>query len=833
MRIIAAFLLIGIISSNLFSQSGIITGSVVDSKTREPLVGVNIMVNELENAGTASDIDGKFIIRVPVGSYSLRASLVGYTPVIKTDVIIKTGYEAVVQIQLSEMTLKIDEVTVMADYFDKSSIENNLSTITLGTEEIKRSPGSAIDFQRILQGMAGVSFSTDRTNELLVRGGAPDENLTILDNIEIHSTNHFPNEYNSGGAVNMVNIDLIQNIQFSTGGFISKYGNKLSSVTNITTREGTRNSVLDGNINISMAGFGGVLEGAINNGKGSWLFSARNSFLSLLKDAIGLSAVPVYNDMQFKLVYDLSSKHKLSLSVIYGNDILDEESDPDNSDYALAGKIDSVSLSIENIKQYQYAAGATLKSLWNNSFYSLFTLYHYNYHTKAAETEQFFSRNYNSDGDVFQSKLLNEITEYKALGDIGEVGVKTEFVWNIRKSQELNLGGGIKTDRFKREIYVGANTTRYDTENDGWATPDDIYIIEPSSEIIYNINLFDNIKAEAFVNNKLRLFNDRLVLNIGLRYDYFSYSGKGNISPRLSASYYIIPALTSLNFAYGEYYQTQNYLTYSDRYKSDINKNLKNTHSSHFVLGLEHIMDEGLKIALEGYYKNYMDIPVSEEFILYNDRTFRSEKYLNIGKQKSYGIDLSIQQKLAKSYYGTLAYSRMWSKFKDPRIGKEGKEYPSDYEYPHVLTIILGKRFSNLRDRLNEAPLYIKYLSYLLPFSNDMEISARWRYASGRVYTPRTFKTNEQYYEGEIRWSKGIWVSGEDINSARFPDYHRLDISFSSRYNFSKWSLSVYLSIENIYNRENVARYRYNADGSKEIVGQFSLFPVAGIEMEF
>ena len=114
-----------------------------------------------------------------------------------------------------------------------------------------------------------------------------------------------------------------------------------------------------------------------------------------------------------------------------------------------------------------------------------------------------------------------------------------------------------------------------------------------------------------------------------------------------------------------------------------------------------------------------------------------------------------------------------------------------------------------------------------------MEISIRWRYASGRVYTPKIFVTNEQYYESGIRWSKGNWVSADEINSKRYPDYHRFDIAFNSRYNFADWSLSIFLSIENIYNRKNVARYRYNSDGTREDVYQFSLFPVAGMEIQF
>jgi hypothetical protein len=148
-------------SSVLPMQENIITGKVTDAKTNEPLIGVNIVVNELPGVGATSDINGIFNIPVAAGSYSITASYIGYQTVVKTDVIVKSGSEAKVMIKMSETTLELQQIVVKADYFDNALKENDLSTVILGAEEIRRSPGSAQDFQRILQGMAGVSFSND------------------------------------------------------------------------------------------------------------------------------------------------------------------------------------------------------------------------------------------------------------------------------------------------------------------------------------------------------------------------------------------------------------------------------------------------------------------------------------------------------------------------------------------------------------------------------------------------------------------------------------------------------------------------------------------------
>lgn len=144
-----AILLFFLISfSTSRAQSGILNGKVTDANNGEPLIGVNIIIPELESTGTAADQNGYFELKLPVGSYSLKASLIGYTPVIKTDIIIKTGVNKTVNIKLSSTAVELEEVTVNGDYFDKSINENNLSTVILGAEEVRRSPGSDQDFQK-------------------------------------------------------------------------------------------------------------------------------------------------------------------------------------------------------------------------------------------------------------------------------------------------------------------------------------------------------------------------------------------------------------------------------------------------------------------------------------------------------------------------------------------------------------------------------------------------------------------------------------------------------------------------------------------------------------
>ncbi len=823
-------LIILIFSTISFAQTGLLAGKVIDASTKEALIGANILITELQNVGAATDIDGNFKFNVPVGSYSIKVSLIGYESIIKTDIIIKTNSQSYVEIQLSPTSLKLDEVTVTADYFDKAVIENNLSTIALGVEEVRRSPGSMADFQRILQGLAGVSFSNDQTNELLVRGGSPNENLTIFDNMELHSTNHYPNEFNSGGPINMINVELIQDIQFSTGGFISKFGDKMSSVMTIKSRDGINSSPFAGETNISMAGIGATLEGAIDGGRGSWLISARKSYIDLIAKSFGLTAIPIYYDAQFRLMYNLTNKHKLSWSGIYGNDKIKFDGLPDNIYEEKANQIDSVDAQIVDVHQNQWASGITFNSVWSKNLYSAITLYANNYHNEIDFGYGYNQRQFDSEGNIINSKLLNSRYVYSNKSDNLETALKAQFGWSISKTNRIEFGGQLKFGGYKQSAFIDADTVRFDTNNDGIH---ETTVIRPEANLNTNLELFNQNKSYLFVNDRINLFADRLVLNVGARYDVFSYSNVANLSPRFSASYYLIPLITNINFAYGEYYQTHSYPTYGDRYSTNENQFLKNSHSRHFILGVEHILDEGLKFTVEGFYKKYSDIPIREDFVHQSNPTFRSEKQLNVGKQNVYGIDLMLQQKLVKDIYGTFSFSRTWTEVEDPRIGMDGNTYVSDYDFPYVLNIILGKRFSNARKTLDKLPAILKYPTYLLPISDDMELSIKWRYASGKPYTEMVYTTSEQHRVGGVTWTEGAWQPTENKNGLRYPDYHRLDFGFNSRFNFDTWNLVVTLSFQNVYNRMNIANYQYNSDGTIDNVYQFSILPVLGLDIEF
>ena len=767
---------------------GSLKGIIRDRSTQQPLPFANVILMDTP-MGAATGPDGKFVVEnVPAGSYNVKVMMMGYRPVVKTDVIVNPNRATTLVVQMAGEILRGEEVTITANYFSKTN-DAFTSSRSLNYEEIRRAPGAAEDVQRVIQALPSVANSNDQNNEIIVRGGSPIENLTLLDNIEIPNSNHFGYQGGTGGPINMINTDFIQEIDFITGGFPAKYGDKLSSVLDISLREGNRERLV-GDLNLSMAGAGGTFEGPLANGRGSWLFSARKSYLDLILSPIGLTAVPHYWDTQGKAVYDLGPRNWLIFNGIYGSDYIKIEEEGAYS--RGANRVEA--------RSHQYALGLTWKSLWSKKGYSLFTISKsLNFWDTMVDEE---------DGTVVYDNKSIEI-EYTA---------KADFTYQFSRRNEMGWGISYKPVRFDHEIWWGADTTEYYFSGN---TNADTTVITPAHDTNDRIKSF---KSAVYIQFKWRPV-EKLMLNLGLRHDYFDYSRRKNLSPRLGLTYHL-SNLTSINAVYGEFYQTPPYYYYTQDPNGG-NRTVKNHHCRHFVLGFEHLLGEGLLGSIEAYWKLYNDILIGEQF-LSSDDTFRSWKLVNEGEGFSRGIEFFLQQKLVKNYYGTISYSYGISRAQDPREDAQVREFNWDYDFRHVFTYIFGvktcfKRFDWYK-KWQSSPL--GFLTHVLPIGGDeLELAFRWRYLGGLPYTPKDWE-----FDPVTRDS--VWVDGE-INSQRYPPYHRLDIRFDNRYHFKNWNIVVYLDLENAYNRRNIAFYEYNVDGARNTVYQFSILPVGGVSFEF
>ncbi|MBI3189310.1 MAG: TonB-dependent receptor, partial [Ignavibacteriales bacterium] len=670
----------------------------------------------------------------------------------------------------------------------------------------------------------------------IVRGGAPYENLTIMDNMEIPSINHYSNQFNSAGPINMVNADMIEDVQFSSGGFSAQYGDKSSSVMSLTVREGDRNRPFASKSYMHMAGIGTMLEGGFADGKGSYIFSVRNSLLEIIDKIVGISkisltAIPKYWDTQSKFTYDLSSSHKLSLNLLCGDSRINIEGDPKEKDELRKNILDSSSVHTLFPITKQYAAGLSLRSLFGKDGYSMLTLYSSGTATDMDVREDFAVRQRDADGEVQSYNILNSQNVFSNHMFESFIGGKYELFYQIHPQHSLTLGGQWLTiQRWYDNVYLGADTSRFDFDRNG--TYETGPFVIPEGFITQEFPFGNASKYYFFASDKY-LLSPHLALTLGLRYDHLTYSGKGKLSPRASLSYQVVPGTGTLTFAVGEYAQSHPLPYYGDRRNIGYNHYLEPMKAFHYVLGYEHIFEHGLKMSFETYYKTYDQIAIEDDFIYSSNQLFWSDERRTIGERKSYGLEFYLEQKQVEDFFGTLSVSLSKTQDKDPRNPALVDWYNSDYDYPVILTAIGGKVVKDVRSWLDDAPFYLKYPSYILPLSNEMEISFKYRYQTGRVYTPQEYVTWKQDREGGVKWSGGTWISTNNINTERYPNYSRLDLQWLSRFYMKGYNINAYFALMNVFNTKNVFFENHRSDGTIETVYQFSFFPVLGVEVEY
>ena len=768
-------------------KPGQVRGKIVDEATQAPLIAVNVVIQNTQY-GAATNEKGEFTISdVPAGHYAIQLSMIGYETRIVNNVVVTPGRTTWQSVDMKQTVLEGEGVTVTAGYFHeaKDAVTSNRS---MDFEEIRMDPGSAEDIQRVVQALPSVVSGSDQENEIIVRGGMPGENLFIMDNIEIPNPNHFGFQGTGGGPVSMINTRFVRRIDFYAGAFPARYGDKASSVLDITLREGNRERV-SGHAFLGMSGAGAMVEGPIQGGKGAYLLSGSKSFLDLIIQDIGLSAVPYYYNLQGKITYDLSDQDLLSINGFYGNDHITIEDDDESGGYDRGA--DNV-----RSKSHQYAYGATWRHLIGINGFSRVTL-----SQSANHWDQYV---YRSLDDPYYTNLSNEI----------ERTLKADITWLPSKNSEISIGGQVKQVDYAINIWSEADTIfTYTTQGHIYKTG--IYktydeFLRDDEETAY--------KAAGFMHLKWLPWK-RLTLSGGLRTDYFDYTGKRALDPRVGISFGLTSKL-NLNLALGQHSQSPAYLQLTCHPN---NKNLDYKKTSQIVVGLEKLFRDDMRGTLEVYYKDYRDVPVSLSSLDPNPFESSYGELINYGRGFAKGVELFLQKKLTNHYRFTMSYAYSQSKGVDPRYDKV---FNWDYDYRHVFTLISGIHY-NLFDKAwyqkISHELWFELVGWMLPIADQVEISFRWRYLGGRPYTEHT------YYRG-IR----TWAIDEEtpLNALRYPVYHRLDLRIDRRYLFNGWNMVTYFDFINVYGRNNIWGYSYYDDGTKENIYQWKVFPVGGITIE-
>jgi hypothetical protein len=669
-------LLILLFSMSVFSAetiggAGLVTGKVVNEATQSPLPGtiVKILGTDL---GAYTNEEGKFRIEnVPAGVYSLQFSFVGFKSYVQTDVVVTTGMPYSIEVELVEQSVEVEGATVKAKYFLKKS-ETVTSTQILNSESIRRAPGVQEDVIRAAALLPGVGVTQAGRNDLLVRGGAPFENLFIVDNIEVPNINHFGSQGSSGGPLSIVNLDFVRSVSFSAGGFGAKFGDKVSSITNIKLRNGSEEA-FGGKVNLSATGFGLNLEGPIAD-KGSYLLSARRSYLDLIFKAAGFGFIPEYWDFHTKINYNIDESNSLTFLTIgaLGTVTLNNE-DEDK-------RLDNSRISVP--KQDQYFSGFTWKHLIDNGYIN----------TTLGQTYTKYTT-YQNDSNLVQI-FRNNSKE-------AETSLKIELDWMMMEHFELQVGNTVKYGTsMDYDILIPGNYRL-----DQFGTPQS-FQVDTS---------FSTLKNATYASITTTIGNYKITA--GGRLDYYDFlNDKLFFSPRLSMIY-TINAVSNIVFSAGRYYQSPSYIWLI----GGSNGSLKPIRADQVVLGYEHTPLEDVKVQLEVFYKIYGNYPAriyrpqavlapSGFDDLQSDIPYGLEPLSSTGEGFSRGVELFIQKNLSEiPLYGLLSVSVAETKF----TSLLGGERYGAFDTRIIMNIALGYRFSQ-----------------------EWELSGKFRFATGLPTTP-------------------------------------------------------------------------------------------------
>ncbi|MEM1325977.1 MAG: TonB-dependent receptor [Bacteroidota bacterium] len=738
------FFILFLINGIAYSQNGTIKGTITDGLSNEPIGFANVLVIGTD-FGTTTDIDGNYeITGLEPNLYDVRASFIGYDEATEFEIQVTSARPVVVDFQLTEANEQLEEVVVQASPFRKTE-ESPVSLRTIGVAEIQRNPGANRDISKVVQSLPGVTSTASFRNDLIIRGGAPNENRFYLDDVEVPNINHFATQGASGGPVGLINVNFIREVDFFSGAFPANRGNALSSVFNFEQRDG-RDDRIGATFMLGASDAGLTLEGPIGE-KTTFLLSARRSYLQFLFEALELPFLPTYNDFQVKVKHKIDQKNEISF---IGLGAIDEfalnldANDTETQQFQLAFLPES--------PQWNYTNGLVYKHYGDNGFWT-FVL----------------SRN------MLDNRAIKYLNNDESSEDNLTLNYQSQEIEN-----KLRIENTTRANGFKFNYGIGTEYVKYNN-----STFNRIFTSLGAQTIDFQSNI-DFWKYYGFGQVSRKFQEDRLVLSLGLRVDGNSYSDDMSnpleqFSPRFSLAYALTEKF-AFNFNAGIYYQLPAYtvLGYQEEGRL-VNRDNDITfiQSDHLVAGIEYNTDFNAKISLEGYFKNYSNYP----FLLRDQLTLANlggdfgvignEPATSTSEGRAYGLEVLFQQRLYKGFYGIASYTLGRSEFED----RNGDLVPSSWDARNIANLTLGKKFETNN------------------FLNNVEIGINWRFQTGLPFTP--FDLNSSLVANWEVNQSGIRDFNR-LNTLRTNNANALDFRIDKKWFYDKWSLNLYFDVENV-----------------------------------
>lgn len=757
---------------------GAIAGVVVTADGK-PAEGARVCALDTA-ACVTTGADGRFrLVDLRAGAYRLEILPTEGLPITSDFVDVRAGLDGAVEVTLPALDALEQTITVTAPAF-RAPEEVKSSGFLVAPREILKSAGALQDVSRYVQGLPGVVIGTnDFRNDIIVRGGSPLENLFIVDNVEIPNINTFANFASAGGTVSILDAELLQDVTFLTGGYPAAYGNRTSSVLQVTQREGSREG-FGGWATLGFAGAGTILEGPLGGGNGSWVVSLRRSFLDLVTDDVGFGGVPVLYTLNGKVVYDLSPKDRVWLVNISGVDTirlgLTDATEPDEE------------LANFDIRYDGWRSGSGLN--WQRLFSRGVGLLGVT-HAQADVGQQVKDLVFESAAPVGPADdiIARSPIVYQESSRERETTIKYDLTMYMPVVDKIQAGGNVRLVR-----------AQYDVDSPfGNDTP---FAPTPGLDPVRINAAIDTYHAAAYLQATKNL-SPKFGVTGGVRYDRYALTGHTRVSPRASASYALTPAL-SVSASAGIYYQQPAFLFLA---LFPGNGTLEPWRANHAVAGLSWSPSADLRVTVEGYHKTYSEYPVAAglpSVSLANiGDTFDVRQLLfqltGEGRGRASGVEAFVEKRLTDKLYGqaNVALSRT------RHAGRDGVLRPGSFDYPVVVNVVGGYQLT---------PRW--------------EVAARIAYLSGRPYTPFDAVTSVAQRRGVYDLSR--------VNAERAPAYARVDVRVDRRFTIAGRDVNLFAGVQNILNRVNVGGYSWNRRTNAERTNeQQGVFPILGFDWKF
>ncbi len=765
-RLFTIVLILSMLSLSTVAQKYTISGYLTDGISQENLIG-GVLYDSVSNQGTASNAYGFYSLTLPAGEVNLEYSYVGYVAENKRFTLTK---DTVINIAFSAGAM-LQEVSVTAGRSDIGVRGSQMSAIEVPVAQIKAIPAflGEVDLIKALQLLPGVQSGTEATAGFYVRGGGPDENLILLDEIPVYNVNH------AMGFFSIFNADAVKNVVLYKGSFPARYGERLSSVIDIRTKDGDAQKY-HGNVSVGLIAAKLSVEGPIIKDKTTFSVSARRTYFDVFTAPLakimsqGESVGGYYfYDLNAKVNHKFSDRDRLYLSFYIGDDGIYVNTSFD------ASLKTSVNMAWGNL-----ITSLRWNHIINNKLFmnvtAAFSRYRFNTNVTQKETNP-----PQKASIIYNSGITDGI-------------LKSDFDYNISPRNNMKFGFMYTLHKFTPEVITAkGNVSTEDLSLQLYAAP--LYTNE------FALYCEDNVTM-----------SDWLKINGGVRYSAFAVPNRfyHSLQPRLSARFL---AYNNLSFKVGYSYMNQYiHLLANSTMSMPTDLWVPSTQkvepiSTHQVaVGAFYNFKKLFDLSVEGYYKTMNNIVEYKDGASFFGYTQGWEDKVNMGKGWAYGIEFLMQKNVGK-LTGWIGYT--WSKSMRlfDRYGQEinfGKPFPAKFDRRHDFKVTAAYKLS---DRI--------------------DFAASWIFSTGNATT-----LSQQFYQTlDERNPNNSYIVNHisSRNNYRMPSYHRLDIGVNfnkkKKHGIRTWNISIY----NVYNNQNpfmllVGTAPYPRKGN--VLKQLSIFPI-------